>query len=142
MGLTRRKKNTAGFTLTEVIISSLIAAFLLVALLASFIMGRTITQVAKHHAQATNQLRARLEYLKGLGYDAVNLMNPVVTETNVPIDSVRNGAAVLAGTRTTTITDTDADDVLEITVRIEWSERHMGQTVTAAEELRTLMAPY
>jgi type II secretory pathway pseudopilin PulG len=142
MGLTKRKTNAAGFTLTEVIVSSLIVAFLLVSLLVSFVMGRTITQVAKHRAQATNVLRARLEYLKGLGYDAVNLMNPVVTETNVPIDSVRNGAAVISGTRTTTITDTDGDDVLEITVRLQWQERHMGQTITATEQLSTLMAPY
>jgi len=136
-----RKRNTAGFTLAEVMVSSLIVAFLLVSLLASFVMGRYVTQVAKHRAQATNALRARIEYLKGLGYDAVNLMNPVTTETNVPIDSVRNGAAVLAGTRTTTITDADADDVLEICVRLEWQERHMGQTVAAIEELRTLLAP-
>jgi type II secretory pathway pseudopilin PulG len=142
MGLRKRKGHAAGFTLTEVIVSSLIVAFLLVSLLVSFVMGRTVTQVAKHRAQATNQVRARLEYLKSLGYDAVNGMNPVITETNVPIDSVRNGAAVLAGTRTTTISDDDADDVLEITVRIQWQERHMGQTVTATEELSTLMAPY
>lgn len=137
----KRKRNTAGFTFVEVIVSSLIIAFLLISLLASFIMGRYVTQVAKHRAQATNELRARIEYLRGLGYDAVNNMSSITTETDVPIDSVRGGAAVLAGTRTTTITDDDADDVLEIHVRIEWEERHMGQAVTVSEELQTLLAP-
>lgn len=136
----KRKRNTAGFTFVEVIVSSLIIAFLLISLLASFIMGRYVTQVAKHRAQATNELRARIEYLRGLGYDAVNNMSSITTETDVPIDSVR-GAAVLAGTRTTTITDDDADDVLEIHVRIEWEQRHMGQAVTVSEELQTLLAP-
>ncbi len=141
MSRTRRTRTTGGFTLTEVMVSSLIIAFLLVALLTSFIMGRYVTQVAKHRAQATNELRGRLEYLQGLGYDAVNNMDSVTVELEVPIDSVRGGSAVLSGTRTTTITDEDGDDVLEIRVEIQWVERHMGQDITVSEELRTLMAP-
>ena len=141
MRRTKRRRTTHGFTLTEVIVSSLIIAFLLVALLTSFIMGRYVTQVAKHRAQATNELRARIECLKGLGYDAVNNMASVTVELDVPIDSVRGGSAVLSGTRTTTITDEDGDDVLEVRVEIQWVERHMGQDVTVSETLRTLMAP-
>jgi Tfp pilus assembly protein PilV len=135
-----RRRNNAGFTLAEVLISSLITAFLLVSLLASFIAGRYVTQVAKHRAQATNVLSARIEYLKGLGYDAVNVMDPLVVEANVPLDAVSSGAQ-LTGTRTTTISDTDGDDVLEIRVTFQWVERHMGAPVTVTEELQTLMAP-
>jgi len=136
----RRTRATAGFTLAEVLVSSLIIAFLLVSLLASFIAGRYVTQVAKHRAQATNVLSARIEYLKGLGYDAVNIMDPLIVETDVPLDAVSSGAQ-LAGTRTTRITDTDADDVLEIEVSFQWVERHMGAPATVTEELRTLLAP-
>lgn len=136
----RRRRSAAGFTLAEVLVSSLIIAFLLVSLLASFIAGRYVTQVAKHRAQATNVLSARIEYLKGLGYDAVNLMEPVIVESNVPLDTVGTGAQI-TGTRTTTISDVDADDVLEIEVTFQWTERHMGAPVTVAEQLRTLLAP-
>ena len=136
----RRTRTNDGFTLAEVLVSSLIIAFLLVSLLASFIAGRYVTQVAKHRAQATNVLSARIEYLKGLGYSAVNLMDPVVVESGVPLDAVGSGAQI-AGTRTTTISDIDADDVLEIEVTFQWTERHMGAPVTVSEELRTLMAP-
>jgi type II secretory pathway pseudopilin PulG len=138
---TRRKRSTAGFTLAEVIVSTLIVAFLMIALLTSFIMGRYVTQVAKHRAQATNALRARIEYLKGLGYDAVNAMEPVTVEGDVPIDPVHGGSAVLSGTRTTTIADADGDDVLEVLVEMRWTERHYGQAITVSEQLQTLIAP-
>ena len=77
----RRTRATAGFTLAEVLVSSLIIAFLLVSLLASFIAGRYVTQVAKHRAQATNVLSARIEYLKGLGDELA------LQETVQPFDS-------------------------------------------------------
>ena len=137
----RHKRTTGGFTLAEVMIASLIVAFLLVALLTSFVMGRFATQVAKHRAQATNALSARVEYLKGLGYDAVDLMPSIAVEAGVPIDPVHDGAAAITGTRTTTITDDNADDVLEVRVGITWRERHLGQEIMVAEEVQTLMAP-
>jgi prepilin-type N-terminal cleavage/methylation domain-containing protein len=137
----RRKRNTGGFTLAEVLVASVIVAFLLLALLTSFIMGRFATQVAKHRAQATNVLRARVEFLKGLGYDAVNLMSSVTVESGVPIDSVQGGVVALTGTRTTTITDVNADDVLELNVRLTWQELHLGRQIAATEEIETLLAP-
>lgn len=137
----RKRRNTRGFTLAEVVVASAIVAFLLLALLTSFIMGRFATQVAKHRAQATNALKARVEYLKGLGYNAVDLMSSATIESGVPVDSVRDGAAALTGTRTTTITDADGDDVLEICVQITWQELHLGQEHTVTEQIETLMAP-
>ena len=79
----RRTRATAGFTLAEVLVSSLIIAFLLVSLLASFIAGRYVTQVAKHRAQATNVLSARIEYLKGLGDELALNSGPFVSQMNV-----------------------------------------------------------
>ncbi len=134
-------RDKKGFTLTEIVIAALIGGILLVSLLTSFVMGRFSIALARHKTQAMNLLRARVENLKSMGYTAVNSIASPAIENNLVLDSNPDHTSNIYCKRTTTITDNDGDEVLEIKVELEWTETSFGGTNTVKEELFTFLAP-
>jgi hypothetical protein len=116
-----------------------------VGLLTSFVMGRLHTAVARHRNQAINLVRARIEEVKARGYDYLNAFDPNPSvETGVVLDIGQDQESPsddLTCTRTTHITDTDADGVLEIAVTVDWQERLMSSEQDFSESLFTIVAP-
>ena len=136
-----RIRDKKGFTLTEIVIAALIGGILLVSLLTSFVMGRFSISLARHKTQAMNLLRARVESLKSMEYTAVNSMTSPTVEDNLVLDSNPGHTSNIYCKRTTSISDDDGDEVLEIKVQLEWTERSFGGTNTVKEELFTFLAP-
>lgn len=137
-------KGVLGITLIEVMVATLIAVMVLLALLMSFVMGRFSASVAKHKSQAINLLRARMEEMRDLGYETLQDLSentPVTTENNLALDvSIDSGEELLCS-RVTTITDSNpADNLLEIKVEISWTELTFGGDVDVSEEVYTSMA--
>ncbi len=140
-----RISGSKGFTLIEVAVTILIVALAVVGLLTSFVMGRLHTAVARHRNQVVNLVRARIEEVKAKGYDYLNAFDPnAFVETGVVLDIGQDRESPsddLTCTRTTHITDTDADGVLEITVTLDWEERLMTGEQDFSESLFTIVAP-
>ena len=140
-----RLLHSKGFTLVEVVVTTVIVVLAVVGLLTSFVMGRVHTSLARHRNQATNVLRAKLEELKAQGYDFLNTFDPnPLTETGVVLDAGQDEESSeddLTCTRTTQITDDDGDGALEITVTVNWQERVMSAQQNFSESLFTIVAP-
>ena len=140
-----RLLHSKGFTLVEVVVTTVIVVLAVVGLLTSFVMGRVHTALARHRSQATNVLRAKLEELKAQGYDFLNTFDPnPLTETGVVLDAGQDEESSeddLTCTRTTRITDDDGDGALEITVTVNWQERVMSAQQNFSESLFTIVAP-
>jgi Tfp pilus assembly protein PilV len=140
-----KKASSKGFSLIEVLIPILIIAIAIVGLLTSFVMGRVHTAVARHRVLAINVLRAKLEQMKSLGYDALNHYSPnPEVDTNAVLDTGQNEESQeddLLCTLSTHITDDDGDGALEITVTATWQERVMSSDQTYTEDLHTFVSP-
>ena len=143
--MSARISRSKGFTLIEVAVTMLIVALAVVGLLTSFVMGRLHTAVARHRNQVVNLVRARIEEVKAKGYDYLNAFDPNASvETGVVLDIGQDRESPsddLTCTRTTHITDTDADGVLEISVTLDWEERLMTGDQDFSESLFTIVAP-
>ncbi len=143
--MSRSTVRAKGFTLVEVIVPMLIVALAVVGLLTSFVMGRLHTALARHRNQAVNLLRARIEEVKAKGYDYLNAFNPnPAVETGVVLDVGPDAESPdddLTCSRTTEITDTDADGALEIMVTLNWNERVVSGSQSFSESLYTIVAP-
>ena len=133
-------KKNAGYTLAEVLVAVVISALVILPTLSSFLMGRIETDIAKHRTQAMNLIRARLEYLNSQGYYFINTIPNGTTTESLYLDSSEMGSSIPC-TRTTVISDTDGDDLLEAEVTVSWKERRLGATSTVSESVMTLFAP-
>ena len=133
-------KKNAGYTLAEVLVAVVISALVILPTLSSFLMGRIETDIAKHRTQAMNLIRARLEYLNSQGYYFINTIPNGTTTESLYLDSNEMGNSIPC-TRTTVISDTDGDDLLEAEVTVSWKERRLGATSTVSESVMTLFAP-
>ncbi len=69
-------RRQSGFTLAEVAISVLLFGLMVGGLYSAFLMGRVATFRARHQAQATNLLQAKLEELWAGSYDDVQDEGP------------------------------------------------------------------
>jgi Tfp pilus assembly protein PilV len=130
----------SGFTLAEVLIAVILSALVILPMLTSFLMGRMSTDVAKHRTQAMNLIRARLEYLNSKGYNYVNQLPSEEQVEYISLDE-SEGDNALSCTRTTSVTDVDGDNLLEVEVTVTWNERRLGGDKTVSESVMTLMAP-
>ncbi|MBN1919149.1 MAG: prepilin-type N-terminal cleavage/methylation domain-containing protein [Verrucomicrobia bacterium] len=132
--------NQRGFTLIEVLIAMLLAAFLLTALWFSFLHGSFNVNSARHTAQGVDLCEAGVEAIQSRTQaELASLMGNSVTE-NLSLDYSEDQSAAIACTRTTTVSDTDDDGVYEIAVTVGWTERYLGGTKTRQITLNTQIA--
>ena len=136
----RLRRSDSGFTLAEVLVAVIIAVLVIVPMLSSFIMGRIGTEIAKHRTQAMNLIRARLEYLNSQGYNYIDQLSPGDCYENLSLDE-SEGGETLSCARTTTVSDVDGDDLLEVEVTVSWRERRLGSESNVSESVMELFAP-
>lgn len=133
MFMFQRLKAKKGITLVEMVISALILAMALGAMLGCFVIGRISAVKARNRIQVMNFARARMEWVKAQGYTALRNLSPnPFVETDVD-------AGLIDDTRNTKI-EVDADDNLIVTVTIAWQDPIWGGTREVNEKLVTLIS--
>lgn len=132
--------NQRGFTLIEVLIAMLLAAFLLTAVWFSFLHGSFNANSARHTAQAVDLCEAGIETVQAKTQGELqDLLGSSVTE-DLSLDYSEDKSAAIACNRTTTVSDSDNDGVCEVTVTVSWTERYLGGTKTRQITLDTQIA--
>ena len=148
-----------GFTLIEVLFSSIVLAAVLSAMVGTFVLGRFSAAKARHHAQAMNLLREKVEELTSLPYANVVDEGPTAIILDSGLDV---GSAVddIMGTLQVQVEDSldldgDADTVEEqidvngdglndlckpVTVTMVWQENSLGGAQNVTEILRTFIS--
>ena len=132
--------NKRGFTLVEVLIAVLIAAFLLAAVWSSFLLGTFNVKCARHTAQAVDLCEAGVELMQAKTQaQLLALLDRPFTE-NLSLDYSEDKSSAIECTRTTSVTDADGDNIYEITVTVNWIERYLGGTKARSIVLNTQIA--
>ena len=132
--LRKRLRGERGLSLPEILVSCLVGLIGISAILSSFLSGRLSSNAAKHHTQAMNLARARMEYLKSLPYADLSSMPAVTMEANLSLDE-RDGGNSVPCTRHT-ILNAEQDGVT-IGVMISWKEKAIGGFRPWYYQLRT-----
>ena len=152
----KRKK---GFTLIELLIATVISTITLSALLSAFVVGRMSATRAKHHMQAINLVRTRIEWAKDQGYATLSRGtagitadypyrisdNEVIIDVGNDIDDDgifdEEDGDELKGRRITQVQPVGApEQYVEVTVTVSWNARTMTGSVSASEQLITLIS--
>lgn len=132
--LRKRLRGKKGLSLPEILVSCLVGLIGISAILSSFLSGRLSSNAAKHHTQAMNLARARMEYLKSLRYSDLSSMPAVSMEAGLPLDE-RDGGNAVACTRHTILNS--QPDGVTIGVMISWKEKAIGGFKPWYYQLRT-----
>lgn len=133
MFMFQRLQDKRGITLVEAVISVLILAMALGAMLGCFVIGRISAVKARNRIQVMNLARARMEWVKAQDYTALRNLSPnPFVETDVD-------AGLIDDTRSTKIV-VDSNDNLIVTVTIAWQDPIWGGTKEVSEELVTLIS--
>ena len=126
---TAKTTPTKGLTLVESVISLLILAITIGALLGTFVIGRIGAAKARHRLVAMNLCRARMEWTKEQpSATLAGLAGSGSSESDVA------GAELLSDTRQTQVT-LDSDMNFVVTVTMQWTEQSWGGSNSASEEL-------
>lgn len=132
--------NAKGFTLVEVLIGVLIAAFLLAAVWTSFLTGSFNVDAAHHSAQAADLCEAGIEAMQAKTQAELLALTGTSTEEMLDLDYTEDQSEALGCTRTTTVTDLDNDNVYEITVTVSWAQRYLGGSKARSVTMTTQIA--
>ena len=132
--------NNRGFSLVEVLVAIPIAAFLVTAVWTSFLLGTFTVNSTRHTAQAMHLCESRVEAMQAKTQGELqSLLGQTIAE-QVSLDYSEDKSSAIWCTRTTTVTDDDADNVYEATVTVTWTERYLGGTKTRTVVLNTQIA--
>ena len=125
-----------GFSLVEIIVSTLIFIIGIFGTLAYFFYSQTNLNVERHRRTATEIAQSRIEFLKTVAYSNLNNYNE--NGTTINIDEIQ-------GKRITIIEDiNDPDDIdsnpdyKKITVKVVWFENKKNNEVV----LQTIISPW
>jgi prepilin-type N-terminal cleavage/methylation domain-containing protein len=129
-----------GFSLVEVLIAVLIAAFLLVAVWTSFLHGTFNVNSARHAAQAMDLCEAGLELMQGKTQTELHALDGHTLTEPLSLDYSDDRSTAIPCTRTTVVSDDDGDNVYEITVTVGWTERLLGGPKVRQVTLQTQIA--
>lgn len=119
-----------GLTLVETVLAVLILAFVMSAGLGAFLIGRFVITDAKHRVKAMNLVRERMEWVMTQGATTIEgwIASPLDLENDV--DDAVGTDELLNDTRTTTVAykNVNGNNMLEITVTLNWDIRRLGGT--------------
>ena len=132
--------NSRGFTLVEMLIAVLIAAFLLAAVWTSFLLGSFNVKCARHTSQGVDLCEAGIEIMQGKTQAELQALDGITTSEELSLDYSEDKSNAIMCTRTTTLADTDGDNVYEVTVTVSWIERYLGGTKTRTVVFNTEIA--
>lgn len=116
-------RNKKGITLIEVIGSITIIAYCLVGLLALYTVGMVRNKIALHKTNAIFLAQAKLEDLKSLSYNSININDyPAIDVVKIDRGALASDNDDLEAYRTTQVV---TDPVgLKIIVTISWADYH------------------
>jgi type II secretory pathway pseudopilin PulG len=116
------RRHNRGITFVEVLVSVLILAITLGAMLTAFLIGRFSAEKSKHYAEALNHARAAMEEL-------------IDDQSAVPVLPAGD-ISDLGGFYTWSVTPRSAD-LQQILVTVTWQERALGFTSPVSVQLFT-----
>lgn len=121
MGRENRKKEE-GFTLIEVLVTTVVLAGALIALLSCFIYGYDIITRMKQVAVATQGIQEELEEIRDKTFDEVLALDNSFSNGNMDRLGQCGGCSDVSGSRT--VEDTGiGNDIRRLTLTVQWTYR-------------------
>lgn len=111
----KRKKTEEGLTYIEVLVTMVILAVVLVALLSCFLHGFNVLSRMRQMAIATQSIQEELERIRNMSYNDVLTLGS--SFTNESLSLLENGSGVLS------LEDSLGVDIKKLTVSVLWSYR-------------------
>lgn len=111
----KRKNKEKGFTLVEVLVTIVVVAVALMALLSVFIYGFNLLSRMKQTAVATQCAQEELENIRNLTYDEILALGPSFTNDSLTL--LENNSGVR------TIEDSVGPDIKKLTISVFWTYR-------------------
>jgi prepilin-type N-terminal cleavage/methylation domain-containing protein len=111
----KRKRKEEGFTLVEVLVTIVVVAVALMALLSVFIYGFNLLSRMKQTAIATQCAQEELENIRNLTFDEIIALG--ASFTNDSLTLLENSSGVR------TIEDSVGEDIKKLTISVFWTYR-------------------
>lgn len=111
----KRKKTEEGLTYIEVLVTMVILAVVLVALLSCFLHGFNVLSRMRQMAIATQSIQEELERIRNMSYNDVLTLGS--SFTNESLSLLEDGSGVLS------LEDSLGVDIKKLTVSVLWSYR-------------------
>ena len=111
----KRKSKEEGFTLVEVLVTIVVVAVALMALLSVFIYGFNLLSRMKQTAIATQCAQEELENIRNLTFDEIIALG--ASFTNDSLTFLENSSGVR------TIEDSVGEDIKKLTISVFWTYR-------------------
>ena len=111
----KAKKQEQGFTLVEVLLTIMILAVALTALLSVFIYGFHLLSRMNQVSLATQAVQEEAEYVRTLSYDDILTLGSSFTHEN--LSELENGQGTL------TLEDSEGEDIKKLSVSVSWTYR-------------------
>lgn len=130
----KKRKREKGFTLIEVLITAVVLAGALIALLSCFIYGYEIITRMKQVAVANQSIQEELEAIRDKTFDEILALDDSFSNESLSRLGQCGGCSNTVGTRT--IEDTGiGDDIRKLTLTVQWTYRQQ----TLKKEIATFI---
>ena len=111
----KRKKREEGLTYIEVLVTMVILAVVLIALLSCFLHGFNVLSMMRQMAIATQSIQEELELIRNMSYNDVLTLES--SFTNESLSLLEDSSGVIS------LEDSLGDDIKKLTVSVLWSYR-------------------
>lgn len=111
----KRKKREQGLTYIEVLVTMVILAVVLIALLSCFLHGFNVLSRMKQVAIATQGIQEELELIRNMSFNDILTMDSSFTNESLSL--------LEDGTGAVNVEDSLGDDIKKLTVSVFWSYR-------------------
>ena len=113
----KRKKTEEGLTYIEVLVTMVILAVVLIALLSCFLHGFNVISRMKQMAIATQSIQEELELIRNMPFNDILTLDSSFTNESLSLLEASTGAV--------NVEDSLGDDIKKLTVSVFWSYREM-----------------
>jgi type II secretory pathway pseudopilin PulG len=113
----KRKKREEGLTYIEVLVTMVILAVVLIALLSCFLHGFNVLSRMRQMAIATQSIQEELELIRNMSFNDILTLDS--SFTNESLSLLEDSSGVIS------LEDSLGDDIKKLTVSILWSYREI-----------------
>jgi len=113
----KRKKTEEGLTYIEVLVTMVILAVVLIALLSCFLHGFNVLSRMKQMAIATQAIQEELELIRNMSFNDILTLDSSFTNESLSFLEDSTGAV--------NVEDSIGDEIKKLTVSVFWSYRDM-----------------
>jgi type II secretory pathway pseudopilin PulG len=113
----KRKKREEGLTYIEVLVTMVILAVVLIALLSCFLHGFNVLSRMKQMAIATQSIQEELELIRNMSFNDILTLDSSFTNESLSLLEDSTGAV--------NVEDSLGDEIKKLTVSVFWSYRDM-----------------